>query len=83
MTLGKIERFGKSIHSEFLFRTQFDGFELALRGRPVDPLYKVGRMGDQTVVIRGEKGKVRMLVDGQGQKLQKELVYEARKRFRI
>ena len=29
--------------------------ELALRGRPVDPFYMVGRMGGQSVVIRAEK----------------------------
>jgi len=129
MTLGKIERFWKSIQNEFLFRTQFDSFEqavarcafwikyynykrphqgigglcpadrffeiqhelkqtlekgveenaleLALRGRPVDPFYMVGRMGGQSVVIRAEKGKVKMLVDGKDQ--EKELVYDARK----
>jgi transposase InsO family protein len=131
MTLGKIERFWKSIQSEFLFRAQFDSFEqavertaywvkyynykrphqgigglcpadrffeiqhdlkrtiekgveenaleLALRGRPVDPFYMVGRMGGQSVVIRAEKGKVKMLVDGQDQQPKKELVYDARK----
>ena len=131
MTLGKIERFWKSIQEEFLFRAQFDSFEqaversaywvkfynykrphqgigglcpadrffeiqhelkrtlekgieenaleLALRGRPVDPFYMVGRMGGQSVVIRAEKGKVKMLVDGQDQQIEKELVYDARK----
>jgi hypothetical protein len=53
--------------------------ELALRGRPVDPFYMVGRMGDQSVVIRAEKGKVKMLVDGQDQHYDKELVYDTRK----
>jgi transposase InsO family protein len=131
MTLGKIERFWKSILSEFLQRAQFDSFEqavertalwvkyynhkrphqgigglcpadrffeiahdlrktlekgieenaleLALRGRPVDPFYMVGRMGGQSVVIRAEKGKVRMLVDGADASREKELVYDARK----
>jgi transposase InsO family protein len=131
MTLGKIERFWKSIQSEFLFRAQFDSFaqavertaywikyynykrphqgigglcpadrffeiqhdlkrtlekgveenalELALRGRVVDPFYMVGRMGGQSVVIRAEKGKVKMLLDGQDQEGEKELVYDARK----
>ena len=51
--------------------------ELALRGRPVDPFYMVGRMGGQSVVIRAEKGKVRMLVDEASH--EKELVYDARK----
>jgi transposase InsO family protein len=131
MTLGKIERFWKSILNEFLQRAQFDSFEqavertafwvkyynykrphqgigglcpadrffeithdlkktlekgveenaleLALRGRPVDPFYMVGRMGDQSVVIRAEKGKVKMLVDGAETGNEKELVYDARK----
>lgn len=126
MTLGKIERFWKSILSEFLQRAQFTSFddaagriafwvkyynykrphqgigglcpadrffeidtalkktldqgvednalELALRGKPRDPFYMVGRMGDQSVVIRAEKGKVKMLVDDE-----KELVYDAGK----
>jgi hypothetical protein len=43
----------------------------------VDPFYMVGRMGGQSVVIRAEKGKVKMLVDDAGQ--EKELVYDARK----
>ncbi|MGD8543398.1 MAG: IS481 family transposase [Desulfobacteraceae bacterium] len=129
MTLGKIERFWKSILGEFLQRTQFDSFEqavqrtvfwvkyynhkrphqgigglcpadrffeiahdlkqtlqrgveenvleLALRGRPLDPFYMVGRMGGQSVVIRAEKGKLRMLVDEASH--EKELVYDARK----
>lgn len=126
MTLGKIERFWKSILNEFLQRAQFTSYEdaadriafwvkyynykrphqgigglcpadrffeiatalkktleqgveenaleLALRGKPRDPFYMVGRMGDQSVVIRAEKGKVKMLVDDNN-----ELVYDARK----
>ena len=131
MTLGKIERFWKSIQTEFLQRAQFDSFdqavercafwvnyynhkrphqgigslcpadrffeiahdlkktlqkgvaenvlELALRGRPVNPFYMVGRMGDQSVVIRAEKGKVKMLVDDEVAGQEKELVYDTRK----
>ena len=127
MTLGKLERFWKSILEEFLLRAQFGSFEeaaerigcwtkyynykrphqgigglcpadrffeinhelrqtleqgvadnlleLALRGRPADPFYMVGRMGEQSVVIRAEKGKLRMLVDGEENK-DKELIYE-------
>jgi len=126
MTLGKIERFWKSILTEFLQRAQFTSYEdaagriafwikyynykrphqgigglcpadrffeidtalkktlekgveenaleLALRGKPRDPFYMVGRMGDQSVVIRAEKGKVKMLVDDT-----KELIYDAGK----
>ena len=127
MTLGKIERFWKSIYSEFLSRVQFNSFEeaqqrlalwvkyynykrphqgigglcpadrffeiqtalrkvlergveenvleAALRGPPQQPFYMVGRMGDQSVVIRAEKGKVKMLVDGEDPGTEKELIY--------
>jgi transposase InsO family protein len=128
MTLGKMERFWKTILEEFLLRAQFGSFEearerirlwvqyynhqrphqgigglcpadrffeihhelkktleqgmeenaleLALRGKPRDPFYMVGRMGEQSVVIRAEKGQVRMLVDGEAQTATKELVYD-------
>jgi transposase InsO family protein len=131
MTLGKIERFWKTIQNEYLQRAQFDSFEdavertafwikyynykrphqgigglcpadrffeiqhalkktleqgvaentleLALRGKPRDPFYMVGRMGDQSVVIRAEKGQVKMLVDDEQQPREKELVYDASK----
>jgi len=127
MTLGKIERFWKSIYGEFLARVQFDSFEeaqqrlalwvkyynykrphqgigglcpadrffeiqtqlrqviergveenvleSALRGMPQTPFYMVGRMGDQSVVIRAEKGKVKMLVDGEESGEAKEMIY--------
>jgi len=129
MTLGKIERFWKSIYTEFLCRVQFDSFEearqrlalwvkyynykrphqgigglcpadrffeiqnelrqvlekgieanvleAALRGPEYQPFYMVGRMGDQSVVIRAEKGKVKMLVDGEEPGKDKELIYDA------
>jgi hypothetical protein len=32
MTLGKVERFGKTIYEEFLVRTQFGSFEEAQKG---------------------------------------------------
>jgi hypothetical protein len=128
MTLGKIERFWKTIFEEFLSRVQFDSFEeaeerlklwvkyynhkrphqgikglcpaerffevatelktvlergieanvleTALRGQPKQPFYMVGRMGDQSVVIRAEKGKVRMMLDGEKKQDNQELVYE-------
>jgi hypothetical protein len=53
-----------------------NALELALRGKPRDPFYMVGRMGEQSVVIRAEKGQVRMLVDGEAQTATKELVYD-------
>jgi transposase len=115
-TLGKIERFWKTIWDEFLARAQFESFEsaeervkywvkhynhqrpnqgieglcpadrffeirnevkammakgieenaleLALRGKPKDPFYMVGRLGEQAVVIHAEKGEIKMMVDG-------------------
>jgi transposase InsO family protein len=115
-TLGKIERFWKTLKDEFLNRARFETFEeareriaywikfynhkrphqsldglcpadryfsiqqemrsviekgvaenveeLALRGQPVQPFYMVGQMGEQSVVIRAEGGKLKMLVDG-------------------
>ncbi len=128
MTLGKIERFWKTIWEEFLERAQFDSFEsagerirlwvknynhrrphqsleglcpadrffaiaqelrqviergmqenlleLALRGQPRSPFYMVGRMGEQSVVIRAEKGQVKMLVDGQEPQPYQEVTYD-------
>lgn len=116
MTLGKIERFWKTIWEDFLVRAKFDSFEsarervrlwvkhynhqrphqgigglcpadrffeiqrelreviergikdnleeLALRGETKEPFYMVGRMGEQSVVIRAEKGKLRLDIDG-------------------
>src|SRR5215471_17649103 len=127
MTLGKIERFWKTLWEEFLERTQFDSFEsagerirlwvkhynhrrphqsldglcpadrffaiaqelrqvierglqenlleLALRGQPRSPFYMVGRMGEQSVVIRAEKGQVKMLVDGEEPRSHQEVIY--------
>jgi len=128
MTLGKIERFWKTIWEEFLERAQFDSFEsagerirlwvkhynhrrphqsleglcpadrffaiaqelrqviergmqdnlleLALRGHPRSPFYMVGRMGEQSVVIRAEKGQVKMLVDGEEPRPHQEVIYD-------
>ena len=128
MTLGKIERFWKTVYEEFLVRAQFGSFEeaqerirqwvkyynhkrphqgigglfpadryfeiqgelrkvmdkgiaenvleMALRGKPREPFYMVGRMEGQSVVLRAEKGKLRLMVDGEeGGKVQ-EMVYE-------
>lgn len=128
MTLGKIERFWKTIWEEFLVRAQFDSFEsarervrlwvkhynhqrphqsldglcpadrffaiakelrkviergvqenaleLALRGEPRRPFYRVGRMGEQSVVIRAEKGQVKMLVEGEEPQTHREVSYD-------
>jgi transposase InsO family protein len=127
MTLGKIERFWKSIFLEFLSRAQFGSFEdaqerirqwvkyynhkrphqgigglcpadryfeiqselrktieqgiqdnlleMALRGKPKLPFYMVGRMEGQSVVLRAEKGKLRLSVDDEKQDSAQEMVY--------
>jgi len=128
MTLGKIERFWKTIYEEFLVRAQFGSFEearerirnwvqyynhkrphqgigglcpadryfeiqaelrktmeqgiadnvleMALRGKPKEPFYMVGRMEGQSVVLRAEKGKLRLLVDDEEGGGKQEMVYE-------
>jgi len=49
---------------------------MALRGKPREPFYMVGRMEGQSVVLRAEKGKLRLLVDDEGEGKTQELVYE-------
>ena len=128
MTLGKIERFWKTIYGEFLVRAQFGSFEearerirhwlkyynhkrphqgigglypadryfeiqgelkktmeqgiadnvleMALRGKPKDPFYMVGRMEGQSVVLQAEKGKLRLTVDDEESGRKREMVYD-------
>src|SRR5512135_3195479 len=128
MTLGKIERFWKTIYEEFLVRAQFVSFEearervrnwvqyynhkrphqgigglcpadrffeiqvelkktieqgiadnvleMALRGKPKEPFYMVGRMEGQSVVLRAEKGKLRLMVDDEEGGGKQEMTYE-------
>jgi len=130
MTLGKIERFWKTIYLEFLSRAQFESFEdaaerirqwvkyynhkrphqgigglcpadryfeiqselrktieqgiqenlleMALRGKPRLPFYMVGRMEGQSVVLRAEKGRLRLSVDDDDDVTQ-EVVYNLKK----
>jgi transposase InsO family protein len=127
MTLGKIERFWKTIFVEFLSRAQFGSFEdaverirqwvkyynhkrphqgigglcpadryfeiqnelrktieqgiqdnlleMALRGKPRLPFYMVGRMEGQSVVLRAEKGRLRLSVDAESDDITQEVVY--------
>ncbi|MCL5024452.1 MAG: integrase core domain-containing protein, partial [Nitrospirae bacterium] len=127
MTLGKIERFWKTIYLEFLSRAQFGSFEdacerirqwvkyynhkrphqgigglcpadryfeiqgelrktieqgiqdnlleMALRGKPRLPFYMVGRMEGQSVVLRAEKGRLRLSVDAENDDVTQEVVY--------
>jgi transposase InsO family protein len=61
--------------------------EMALRGQPKAPFYMVGRMEGQSVVLRAEKGKLKLeLSDPQNNQSSgaapiKELVYELNKNF--
>jgi transposase InsO family protein len=51
--------------------------EMALRGQPRAPFYMVGRMEGQSVVLRAEKGKLKLSVDGEhqpGNELEYDLV---------
>ncbi len=131
MTLGKIERFWKTVFEEFLSRAQFDDFEnarerlrlwvkyynykrphqgigglcpadrffeiqnelrktmeqgiaentleMALRGKPKQPFYMVGRLGGQEVALRAEKGKLSMVIDDQKEEQVQEVIYDIMK----
>ena len=124
MTLGKIERFWKTIFQDFLNRAQFGSFEeareriaywvqyynhkrphqgidgicpadrffgiqselrkvieekikentleLALRGKPAETFYMVGRLGNKSVVLTAEKGKMKLSVDGKEKEMENE-----------
>jgi len=50
--------------------------EMALRGKPREPFYMVGRMEGQSVVLRAEKGKLRLMVDDEEGGEKQEMVYE-------
>jgi transposase InsO family protein len=52
--------------------------EMALRGMPRAPFYMVGRMEGQSVVLRAEKGKLKLSVGEEG-KTQQELTYDLQK----
>jgi transposase InsO family protein len=47
--------------------------ELALRGQPKSPFYLVGRLDGQSVVLKAEKGKLKLTVD------EKEISYDLEK----
>jgi len=48
--------------------------EMALRGQPKAPFYMVGRMEGQSVILRAEKGKLKLSVENGTEN--KELVYD-------
>ena len=49
--------------------------EMALRGKPKAPFYMVGRMDGQSVVLRAEKGKLRLRVEDEDTKHEQEITY--------
>lgn len=53
--------------------------EMALRGQPRAPFYMVGRMEGQSVVLRAEKGKLRLSLSDDDQKQTRELEYDLTK----
>ena len=50
--------------------------ELALRGKPKEPFYMVGRIGDRSVVIETDQKRVSVMVDGQELKAGEAITYE-------
>ena len=50
--------------------------EMALRGKPREPIYMVGRVEGQEVVLRAEKGKLRLMGDDKEGGGKQEMVYE-------
>lgn len=49
--------------------------EMALRGKPQAPFYMVGRLDGQSVVLRAEKGKLRLRVEDEKTKQEQEITY--------
>jgi len=50
--------------------------ELSQRGKPQEPLYMVGRMGEKSVVITTENKRMSVRVDGQEMPVDRPLVYD-------
>ena len=53
--------------------------EIALRGKPKAPFYMVGRMDGQSVVVRAEKGKLKLSVDDAEGKNTQEATWDIKK----
>jgi len=49
--------------------------EMALRGKPQAPFYMVGRLDGQSVVLRAEKGKLRLRVEDEKTQQEQEITY--------
>lgn len=54
--------------------------EMALRGKPQAPFYMVGRLDGQSVVLRAEKGKLRLRVEDEGTKEEQEITYNLKEK---
>jgi transposase InsO family protein len=54
--------------------------EMALRGRPVEPFYMVGRIGDKSVVIETDRKTVSVRVDGRPMEAGNAMVYDMKER---
>jgi len=50
--------------------------EMALRGKPKEPFYLVGRIGDRSVVIETDQKRVSVMLDGQELKAGEAITYE-------
>jgi transposase InsO family protein len=50
--------------------------ELALRGKPVEPFYMVGRVGGKSVVIETDQKRMSVRVDGQAVERGQAMIYE-------
>lgn len=54
--------------------------EMALRGKPQAPFYMVGRLDGQSVVLRAEKGKLRLRVEDEETKQEQEITYNLKEK---
>jgi len=53
--------------------------EMALRGKPNQPFYMVGRLGTQAIALRAQKGKLSMVIDDKNDGQVQEIIYDITK----
>ena len=56
-----------------------NALEMALRGKPKQPFYMVGRLGTQEISLRAEKGKLSMMLDDKNNGQVQEIIYDITK----
>ena len=56
-----------------------NALEMALRGKPKQPFYMVGRLGTQEIALRAEKGKLSMMLDDKNNGQVQEIIYDITK----